>query len=46
MGEDMECRIDEMTNALSKDQLSVKISKIKVEYIDVICSSFGDYYII
>jgi hypothetical protein len=46
MREDMERRIDEMTNTLLKDQLSVKISRIKKAFTDVIGSSLGDHYII
>lgn len=45
MREDMERRIDEMTNVL-KDQLSVKISRIKKAFTDAIGVSLAEHYII
>lgn len=43
--EDMNRRIDEMTNVL-RDQLSVKISRIKKAFIDSIGQSLAHHYII
>jgi hypothetical protein len=43
--EDMRRRIDDLTNILN-DQVSVKISRIKRAFIDVIGESLADHYII
>jgi len=43
--EDMNRRIDEMTNVL-RDQISVKISRIRKAFTDAIGSSLADHYII
>jgi hypothetical protein len=43
--EDMNRRIDEMTNVL-RDQISVKISRIRKSFTDAIGASLADHYII
>jgi hypothetical protein len=43
--EDMNRRIDEMTNVL-RDQISVKISRIRKAFTDVIGASLADHYVI
>lgn len=43
--EDMNRRIDEMTNVL-RDQISVKISRIRKAFTDAIGASLADHYII
>jgi hypothetical protein len=43
--EDMRLRIDDLTNILN-DQVSVKFSRIKRAFIDVIGESLADHYII
>jgi hypothetical protein len=45
MQEDMDKRINDLLNAL-RDQLSIKISRIKKAFTDAIGSSLADQYII